>query len=100
MSTSRWGERLVRYPADLADRYRQAGLWGTRTIADEFHAIAAGTTWAITHALLRLAARPRNAHHAVQVCVIGHDLGINESSSALPTMRYGASMSPKPWARG
>lgn len=41
MSTSRWGERLVRYPADLADRYRQAGLWGTRTIADELHAVAA-----------------------------------------------------------
>ena len=40
MSTSRWGERLVRYPADLADRYRQAGLWGTRTIADELHAVA------------------------------------------------------------
>jgi 2,3-dihydroxybenzoate-AMP ligase len=41
MSTSRWGERLVRYPADLAGRYRQAGLWGTRTIADELHAVAA-----------------------------------------------------------
>ena len=41
MSTSRWGERLVRYPADLADRYRQAGLWGTRTIAEELHAVAA-----------------------------------------------------------
>jgi 2,3-dihydroxybenzoate-AMP ligase len=41
MSTSRWGERLVRYPADLADRYRQAGLWGIHTIADELHAVAA-----------------------------------------------------------
>src|SRR5580693_3077902 len=41
MSTSGWGERLVRYPADLADRYRQAGLWGIRTIADELHAVAA-----------------------------------------------------------
>jgi non-ribosomal peptide synthetase component E (peptide arylation enzyme) len=41
MSTSRWGERLVQYPADLADRYRQAGLWGTRTIPDELHAVAA-----------------------------------------------------------
>lgn len=41
MSTSRWDERLVRYPDDLARRYRQAGLWGTRTIADELHAVAA-----------------------------------------------------------
>ena len=41
MSTSRWGERLVRYPGDLAGRYRQAGLWGTRTIAGELHAVAA-----------------------------------------------------------
>jgi 2,3-dihydroxybenzoate-AMP ligase len=40
VSTSRWGERLVRYPDDLARRYRQAGLWGTRTIADELHAVA------------------------------------------------------------
>src|SRR5689334_4614576 len=40
MSTSRWGDRLVRYPPDLARRYRQAGLWGTRTIADELHAVA------------------------------------------------------------
>ena len=40
MSTSRWGERLVRYPADLAHRYRQAGLWGTRTIADQLFARA------------------------------------------------------------
>jgi 2,3-dihydroxybenzoate-AMP ligase len=41
MSTSRWGDRLVRYPDDLAHRYRQAGLWGTRTIAGELHAVAA-----------------------------------------------------------
>jgi 2,3-dihydroxybenzoate-AMP ligase len=40
VSTARWGERLVRYPDDLARRYRQAGLWGTRTIADELHAVA------------------------------------------------------------
>jgi 2,3-dihydroxybenzoate-AMP ligase len=40
MSASRWGERLVRYPGDLARRYRQEGLWGTRTIADELHAVA------------------------------------------------------------
>ena len=41
MSTSKWGDRLVRYPDDLARRYRQAGLWGTCTIADELHAVAA-----------------------------------------------------------
>ena len=40
MSTSRWGERLVGYPGDLARRYRRAGLWGTRTIAGELHAVA------------------------------------------------------------
>ena len=40
MSTSRWGDRLVRYPSDLARRYRRSGLWGTRTIADELHAVA------------------------------------------------------------
>jgi 2,3-dihydroxybenzoate-AMP ligase len=41
VSTSRWGERLVRYPDDLVRRYRRSGLWGTRTIADELHAVAA-----------------------------------------------------------
>jgi 2,3-dihydroxybenzoate-AMP ligase len=40
VSTNRWGDRLARYPDDLARRYRQAGLWGTRTIADELHAVA------------------------------------------------------------
>jgi non-ribosomal peptide synthetase component E (peptide arylation enzyme) len=40
MSTNRWGERLVGYPGDLARRYRRAGLWGTRTIAGELHAVA------------------------------------------------------------
>jgi 2,3-dihydroxybenzoate-AMP ligase len=40
MSTSRWGDRLVGYPGDLARRYRRAGLWGTRTIADELRAVA------------------------------------------------------------
>src|SRR5438876_6232286 len=40
MSTNRWGDRLVRYPPDLARRYRRSGLWGTRTIADELHAVA------------------------------------------------------------
>ena len=36
MSISRWGDRVVRYPEDLAHEYRRAGLWGSRTIADEF----------------------------------------------------------------
>ena len=40
MSTSSWGDRLVRYPPDLARRYRRSGLWGTRTIADELHAFS------------------------------------------------------------
>jgi non-ribosomal peptide synthetase component E (peptide arylation enzyme) len=41
MSTSRWGDRLVRYPGNLARRYRRSGLWGTRTIADELRVVAA-----------------------------------------------------------
>lgn len=32
--------RLVGYPDDVVRRYRDAGLWGTRTIADELHAVA------------------------------------------------------------
>jgi 2,3-dihydroxybenzoate-AMP ligase len=40
MSTSRWDDRLVRYPDELVRRYRRPGLWGTRTIADELHAVA------------------------------------------------------------
>lgn len=31
---------LVRYPDELADRYRAAGSWAPRSIAEEFHAIA------------------------------------------------------------
>ncbi|GAB3576223.1 AMP-binding protein [Amycolatopsis endophytica] len=42
MNTGRWGSRLVAYPEDAVRRYRQAGLWGTRTIADELHAVATG----------------------------------------------------------
>ena len=41
MSAGRWGDRLVPYPDDAVRRYRDAGLWGTRTIADELHAVAA-----------------------------------------------------------
>jgi non-ribosomal peptide synthetase component E (peptide arylation enzyme) len=40
MSASRWGDRLVRYPDEVARRYRRSGLWGTRTIADELRAVA------------------------------------------------------------
>jgi 2,3-dihydroxybenzoate-AMP ligase len=32
--------RLVPYPPELVARYRDAGLWGVRTIAEEFHAVA------------------------------------------------------------
>ncbi|WP_328310316.1 (2,3-dihydroxybenzoyl)adenylate synthase [Actinomycetospora sp. NBC_00405] len=28
------------FPTDVAATYRDAGLWGTRTVADEFHAVA------------------------------------------------------------
>ena len=32
---------LVAYPPEVVREYRAAGLWGDRTIADEFHAVAA-----------------------------------------------------------
>lgn len=32
--------RLVPYPPEFVRRYREAGLWGTRTIAEEFHDVA------------------------------------------------------------
>ncbi|MGD9525858.1 (2,3-dihydroxybenzoyl)adenylate synthase [Pseudonocardia sp.] len=38
---NRWDGRVVDYPAETVRRYREAGLWGTRTIADELHAVAA-----------------------------------------------------------
>lgn len=34
-------QRLVGYPREYVDRYRQAGLWGTLPLAAEFHEIAA-----------------------------------------------------------
>ncbi|WP_109524980.1 (2,3-dihydroxybenzoyl)adenylate synthase [Nocardia aurea] len=34
-------QRVVPFPADAIARYRAAGLWGTRTIATEFQAVAA-----------------------------------------------------------
>jgi 2,3-dihydroxybenzoate-AMP ligase len=36
-----WGGRVTPYPEQAAERYRQAGLWGTRPIAAEFRAVAA-----------------------------------------------------------
>jgi 2,3-dihydroxybenzoate-AMP ligase len=35
-----WAGRLVPYPPEVADRYRSLGLWGSRTVADEFAAVA------------------------------------------------------------
>jgi non-ribosomal peptide synthetase component E (peptide arylation enzyme) len=39
--TGKWGGKVVPFPDELVRQYRLAGLWGTRTIADEFHAVAA-----------------------------------------------------------
>ena len=35
-----WGGRVVPYPPETARGYREQGLWGTRTIADELHVVA------------------------------------------------------------
>lgn len=35
-----WGDRVVRYPPEDVERYRNAGLWGNRTIAQEFREVA------------------------------------------------------------
>ena len=35
-----WGGRVVSYPPEFVRRYREQGLWGARTIADELHAVA------------------------------------------------------------
>ncbi|GAA1864317.1 yersiniabactin biosynthesis salycil-AMP ligase YbtE [Pseudonocardia ailaonensis] len=40
-SPARTGDPLVPYPADAVRRYREAGLWGSRTIPQEFRAVAA-----------------------------------------------------------
>ncbi|BCL26117.1 (2,3-dihydroxybenzoyl)adenylate synthase [Streptomyces aurantiacus] len=37
-----WAGRLTPFPADVVERYRSAGLWGTRPIGAEFHEIAVG----------------------------------------------------------
>ncbi len=39
-ATRDWGGRVVPYPVEIAQRYREEGLWGTRTIADELHVVA------------------------------------------------------------
>jgi len=36
-----WAGRLVPYPAEAVDRYRSAGLWGSLSIPEEFHLVAA-----------------------------------------------------------
>jgi len=40
VTTRDWDGRLPGYPPATARRYREAGLWGMRTIAQEFHALA------------------------------------------------------------
>jgi len=40
MTSKDWGGRLPGYPPAAVRRYREAGLWADRTIAQEFHAIA------------------------------------------------------------
>src|SRR6202000_2728535 len=40
-SMSRWGDKVVPYPDEVVRQYRLGGLWGSPTIADEFHAAAA-----------------------------------------------------------
>ncbi|MCD2195059.1 AMP-binding protein [Actinomycetospora endophytica] len=37
---SRWDALRVRYPDDLVTTFRDAGLWGTRTLGEELHAAA------------------------------------------------------------
>lgn len=41
MNPRTWGDKLPPYPANLVRRYRDAGLWGQLTIAEEFHTVAA-----------------------------------------------------------
>ncbi|MEV0700637.1 AMP-binding protein [Saccharopolyspora sp. NPDC050389] len=40
MNTAHWGGKAVDYPPDAVRAYRDAGLWGTRTLADELHQVA------------------------------------------------------------
>jgi 2,3-dihydroxybenzoate-AMP ligase len=40
VTTKDWGGLLPDYPATAVRRYRDAGLWGDRTLAQEFHAVA------------------------------------------------------------
>jgi 2,3-dihydroxybenzoate-AMP ligase len=40
VTTKDWDGRLPDYPVSAVRRYRDAGLWGERTIAQEFHAVA------------------------------------------------------------
>jgi 2,3-dihydroxybenzoate-AMP ligase len=38
--SSRWGDKLPPYPDEAVRRYRDAGLWGEFTIAEQFHTVA------------------------------------------------------------
>jgi 2,3-dihydroxybenzoate-AMP ligase len=40
MSVDTWNGRLIGYPPQTARRYRDQGLWGHSTVAQEFHAVA------------------------------------------------------------
>ena len=40
MTQKDWDGRVPDYPAGVARRYREAGLWGHRTIGDELHLVA------------------------------------------------------------
>jgi 2,3-dihydroxybenzoate-AMP ligase len=40
MSRKDWGGRVVPYPPETVRRYREQGLWDTRTIAEELHVVA------------------------------------------------------------
>lgn len=40
MTSEHWHGKVVAFPRDVASRYRDEGLWGDRTIADEFHSVA------------------------------------------------------------
>jgi len=35
-----WGTKLVRHPAEFADRYRADGMWGSLPVGAEFHEVA------------------------------------------------------------
>jgi 2,3-dihydroxybenzoate-AMP ligase len=40
-TTKPWGDKLPPFPPESVRRYREAGLWGELTLAEQFHAVAA-----------------------------------------------------------